>query len=131
MPPKEKRGLVLIDPPFEQPGEFDRLVAGLVKAHRRFSGGIYALWYPVKALGEVERFYDALLATGIPKIMKTELMIRAPSSEPKLDGTGMIIVNPPFTLKEELETLLPPLADRLADGGRGGTTIEWLRGEDS
>jgi 23S rRNA (adenine2030-N6)-methyltransferase len=131
LPPKEKRGLVLIDPPFEEPGEFDRLAEGLVRAHRRWPGGVYALWYPVKDPRERDGFLGALLETGIPKILRTELAVRSPARPPRLFGTGMIIVNPPFTLKEELETLLPPLADRLADGGRGGTTIEWLRGEDS
>ncbi|MGH6762748.1 MAG: 23S rRNA (adenine(2030)-N(6))-methyltransferase RlmJ [Phyllobacterium sp.] len=129
VPPKEKRGLVLIDPPFEQPDEFGRLVAGLEKAHRRFSGGTYALWYPIKALDEVEHFIEALRATGIPKIMNTEMMIRATSSEPRLDGTGMIIVNPPYTLESELETLLPLLTKMLADGKGGSFSIDWINGE--
>ena len=129
LPPKEKRGLVLVDPPFEVAGEFDRLVDGLVRAHKRFSGGTFALWYPVKDRQEVRRFVTALHDTGIPKILRTELMIRAPSPEPRLDGTGMIIVNPPYTLDDELRTMLPALSKILSEGQNAGFTLEWIRGE--
>lgn len=130
LPPKEKRGLVLVDPPFEQAGEFDRMVNGLVKAYKRFPGGTYALWYPVKALGDIKQFAEDLRATGIPRILLTELMIRAPSSEPRLDGTGMIIVNPPYTLEAELKILLPLLSKILADGKGGGFLLDWIRREE-
>lgn len=129
LPPKEKRGLILVDPPFEIGGEFDRLVEGLVKAHRRFAGGTYAFWYPVKDRQEVKRFASLLQDTGIPKILRTELMIRAPSPEPRLDGTGMIIVNPPFTLEGELRSVLPALSKVLSDGQNAGFTLDWIRGE--
>lgn len=129
LPPKEKRGLVLIDPPFEVGGEFDRLVDGLSRAHRRFSGGIFALWYPVKDIQQLRRFTDMLADTGIPKILRTELMIRAPSAEPRLDGTGMIIVNPPFTLEAELQTILPALSKILSDEPNAGFRVDWIRGE--
>jgi 23S rRNA (adenine2030-N6)-methyltransferase len=129
LPPKEKRGLVLIDPPFEVGGEFDRLVDGLARAHKRFSGGTFALWYPVKDMVQVKRFAGLLTDTGIPKILRTELMIRSPSSEPRLDGTGMIVVNPPFTLEAELRTILPALSKILSEQPNAGFTIDWIRGE--
>jgi 23S rRNA (adenine2030-N6)-methyltransferase len=129
VPPKEKRGLVLVDPSFEQAGEWERLAAGLVKAHRRWPGGIYALWYPLKDPREVEAFVAALKATAIPKVLRAELTIRNPSTPPRLFGTGMIVVNPPFTLEGELRVLLPPLAEVLADKGRGQWKLEWIRGE--
>lgn len=129
LPPKEKRGLVLVDPPFEKEGEFDRLVEGLQKAHRRFPGGTYALWYPVKDRHAVAGFHAALEETSIRKILKLEVTVRAPSPEDRLDGSGMIVVNPPFTLEAEMRTLLPLLADILADAPGGGTAIEWIRGE--
>ncbi|TXR49038.1 23S rRNA (adenine(2030)-N(6))-methyltransferase RlmJ [Phyllobacterium endophyticum] len=129
LPPKEKRGLVLVDPPFEVGGEFKRLVEGLVRARRRFSGGTFALWYPVKDRDEVQRFVTALHETQIPKILRTELMIRAPSPEPRLDGTGMIVVNPPYTLYDELRTILPPLSKILSDKQNAGFTLDWIRGE--
>jgi 23S rRNA (adenine2030-N6)-methyltransferase len=129
LPPKEKRGLVLIDPPFEEEDEFERLVAGLAKAHKRFPQGVYALWYPLKDQKERDGFIGALKETGIPKMQRAELMVRTPAHPPRLFGTGMIIVNPPFTLEGELKTLLPALAPILADNGRGATRIDWIRGE--
>lgn len=129
LPPKEKRGLVLIDPPFEEKGEFARMVAGLVKAHQRWPGGIYAFWYPIKEPSEVDQFIRDLKATGIPKILRIELTIRAPSTPPRLHGTGMIVVNPPFVLEDEMRLLLPELAGLLADEGRGKWRMDWVAGE--
>ncbi|KFC68602.1 Ribosomal RNA large subunit methyltransferase J [Devosia sp. LC5] len=129
LPPKEKRGLVLIDPPFEEKGEFSRMVAGLIKGHRRWPGGIFAFWYPIKEPSEVESFVADLRATGIPKILRIELTIRAPSTPARLFGTGMIVVNPPYALEQDMRTLLPPLAALLADEGRGEFKIEWVAGE--
>lgn len=129
MPPKEKRGLVLVDPPFEIEGEFDRLVDGLVKAYKRFPGGTYALWYPVKDRKETDRFTKRLRETEIPKIMKIELAIRAASSEPRLDGTGMIVVNPPYTLESEMQILLPCLTKLLAEEKGSNFSIQWIRSE--
>ena len=117
VPPKEKRGLVLVDPPFEIAGEFDRLVDGLVRAHRRWPGGVYALWYPIKDRAAVNAFRADLAATGIPKILDIRLEIRPPSREPRLDGSGIVVVNPPFTLEAEMKTLLPILAKVLGEDG--------------
>ncbi|PRD45928.1 23S rRNA (adenine(2030)-N(6))-methyltransferase RlmJ [Phyllobacterium phragmitis] len=129
LPPKEKRGLVLVDPPFEIAGEFDRLVDGLVKAHKRFPGGTYALWYPVKDRQEVQRFISKLHETHIAKILRLELAIRPPSPEPRLDGCGMIVVNPPYTLEAEMKLLLPCLTNLLGEAKAGSFTLEWVRGE--
>jgi 23S rRNA (adenine2030-N6)-methyltransferase len=129
LPPKEKRGLVLVDPPFEEAGEFERLVEGLVKAHKRWPGGTYALWYPLKEPRDVNAFVTALKATGIPKMLRAELTIDTATTPPRLFGAGMIIVNPPFVLEEELRLLLPALARVLAEQDRGRARIEWIRGE--
>ena len=129
LPPKEKRGLVLIDPPFEQTGEFNRMVAGLVKAHQRWPGGIYALWYPVKDPHEISEFIDSLERSGIPKILRIELNVRPFTTPPRLHGTGMIVVNPPFALEAELKVLLPELAKLLAEDGKGRVRMEWVAGE--
>lgn len=129
LPPKEKRGLVLVDPPFEEPGEFARLTEGLVKAHKRFATGTYALWYPLKDVPGVTGFARALKATGIAKILRIEVTIARPQDPPRLFGTGMIVVNPPFTLAADLQQVLPPLAALLADTGQGSSRIEWISGE--
>lgn len=129
LPPKEKRGLVLIDPPFEKEGEFGRLVGGLVKAHRRWPAGIYALWYPVKDRAAVNSFRADLAATGIERILDVRFDIRQPSPEPRLDGTGMIVVNPPYPLQRELQILLPMLKTVLGETPRARWTVEWIAGE--
>ncbi|TGQ46661.1 23S rRNA (adenine(2030)-N(6))-methyltransferase RlmJ [Mesorhizobium sp. M00.F.Ca.ET.216.01.1.1] len=129
LPPKEKRGLVLVDPPFEEEGEFDRLVEGLQRAHKRWPGGIYALWYPVKDRKAVAAFRKALKETGIPKLLDIGFEIRPPSADPSLDGSGMVVANPPFTLEGELRTLLPALHRLLAVEKPAHWTLDWLAGE--
>ncbi|MER9066995.1 23S rRNA (adenine(2030)-N(6))-methyltransferase RlmJ [Mesorhizobium sp. M0902] len=129
LPPKEKRGLVLIDPPFEEGGEFGRLVDGLQRAHRRWPGGIYALWYPLKDRRAVAAFRKALKQTGISKLLDIGFEIRPDAVEPSLDGCGMVVVNPPFTLEGELRTLLPALHRLLALEQPSHWTLDWLAGE--
>ncbi|PBB94896.1 23S rRNA (adenine(2030)-N(6))-methyltransferase RlmJ [Mesorhizobium sp. WSM3862] len=129
LPPKEKRGLVLVDPPFEEEGEFQRLVENLRRAHRRWPGGIYALWYPIKDRKAVAAFRAALKETGIPKLLDIGFEIRPASSEPSLDGSGLVVVNPPFTLEAELRVMLPALHGALAVEQPSRWTIEWLAGE--
>lgn len=129
LPPKEKRGLVLIDPPFEERNEFERMAQNLIKAHKRWPTGLYALWYPIKDVADVDKFVAMLKASGIPKILRLELTIRQPSNPPRLHGTGMIVINPPFVLEEEMNVLMPVLADVLSDEGRGRWTIDWVARE--
>jgi len=129
LPPKEKRGLVIVDPPFEREGEFDRLVEGLVRAHRRWPGGTYLLWYPVKNRKAVAAFRDALRNADIAKILDLSLDIRAPSTPERLDGTGLVVVNPPYPLEAEMKAVLPHLAQLLGDGKDATWRVEWLAGE--
>ena len=129
LPPKERRGLVLVDPPFEEPGEFERMADALAKAHHRWPGGVYALWYPVKNAREVAAFRDRLKQAGIPKILDLRFDIRPPSSEPRLDGCGMAIVNPPYPLEAEMKAVLPALHALLAEDPRATWAAEWLARE--
>jgi 23S rRNA (adenine2030-N6)-methyltransferase len=132
LPPKEKRGLVLVDPPFEQGGEFERLVDGLTGAYRRWPGGTYALWYPIKDRAAVAAFRRALAASGVAKLLDVafEIMPASPSS-PSLHGSGLIVANPPFVLESELRVLLPPLHKLLMVEAPSRWTLEWLTGEDA
>lgn len=130
LPPRERRGLVLVDPPFEQRGEFSRMVQSLEKAHRRWPTGIYAYWYPIKDPGDVSAYAAALKAMGIRKILRLELTVRAASTPPRLHGSGMIVVNPPYRLEAEMKRILPFLAKLLSDEDRGRFSIEWIAGED-
>ena len=129
VPPVERRGLVLVDPPFEQDGDFGRLVHGLAAAHRKWATGIYALWYPIKGSSERDALAKNLRRQGIGKILRAELTV-APLSDPtRLNGCGMILVNPPWTLESELSVLLPALAGILGRDGKGGFRLDWLSGE--
>jgi 23S rRNA (adenine2030-N6)-methyltransferase len=129
LPPKEKRGLVLVDPPFEQEGEFDRLVDGLVRAHRRWPGGIYALWYPIKDRAAVRDFRERLKEAGIPKILDMAFEIRSPSRDERLDGSGLVVVNPPFVFEKEMRILLPEMNKALAEDPKASWSLDWLAGE--
>lgn len=129
LPPKEKRGLVLVDPPFEQAGEFDRLVDGLVRAHRRWPGGIYALWYPIKDRAAVRDFRERLKAAGVPKILDVAFEVRRPSREALFDGSGLVVVNPPFVFEKEMRVILPGLHKALAEEPQARWSLDWLAGE--
>ena len=129
LPPKEKRGLVLVDPPFEQEGEFERLVDGLTRAHRRWPNGIYALWYPIKDRAAVARFRRELKVSGIPRILDVAFEVRPPSAEERLDGSGLVVVNPPFVFEREMRVLLPELNKALAEEPKAHWSLDWLAGE--
>jgi 23S rRNA (adenine2030-N6)-methyltransferase len=114
LPPRERRGVILVDPPYEARDEMQSMLDGLAAAVRRFVGGTYLLWYPIKDTAQVERFHDALQALEISKILRAEILIREPLDTHLLNGCGLMIVNPPWTLADRLEALLPFLAERLA-----------------
>ena len=126
LPPRERRGLVLVDPPFEEPGEFPRLVAGLEAACRRFATGIFMLWYPIKDLRAVDAFRRDVARLGLPKTLRVELDFAAVRSVDALSGSGLIIVNPPFTLADELRTVLTAIAPLVARDGSGRVRVSWL-----
>ena len=128
LPPKERRGVVLIDPPFEAPGEFDRLVEQLARAHRKWATGIYLLWYPIKDLAAVDRFGRQVAELGVPKILRAEVRIAA-RPDKSLIGSGLLLVNPPWRLEAELKKLLPALAEVLGRDQRGGVRLDWLAAE--
>ena len=127
LPPPERRGLVLVDPPFEEPDELERMTAGLAEAHRRFGNGTYLLWYAIKEPREVERFCRRVARLGISKILRLELSITAPQPDAPLAGCGLIAINPPWTLEGEMRILLPALVARLGRAG-GGFRVDRLGG---
>jgi len=129
VPPKERRGVVLVDPPFEQPGEFQRLADGLIAAHARWQGGVLCAWYPIKDIRAVDAFRREITRAGIPKTLRVELDIYATRQPDRLSGCGMVVVNPPFTLADEMRTVLTALAPLLAADGKGRVRVGWLMPE--
>jgi 23S rRNA (adenine2030-N6)-methyltransferase len=129
VPPKERRGVVLVDPPFEEASEFARLAQGLETAHHKWPGGTYLLWYPIKERDAPDALARRLRRSGMAKILRVELSVPVPHGSARLGACGLIVVNPPWTLAAELELLLPELAAALA-GERGGAhRVDWLAGE--
>jgi 23S rRNA (adenine2030-N6)-methyltransferase len=120
LPPPERRGVILIDPPFESPDEFERLTESLGHALRRFANGVYLVWYPVKDQAASNRFVREVSQLGCSKMLDVRLSISEPFAGLGLTETGLLILNPPFSLKSELEVLLPFLSERLAEGRGAG-----------
>ncbi len=129
VPPPERRGLVLVDPPFEQDSDFYQLSNSLGIAHRKWATGIYALWYPIKGRPEPDALAKNIRRLGIPKVLRAELTVASLSDPSRLNGCGLILVNPPWTLEAELSTLLPVLAGLFGRDGKGGFNLDWLAGE--
>lgn len=128
LPPREKRGLVLIDPPFEAADEYDRLTQGLRLAHGRWPTGQVMAWYPVKDRAAVWRLHQALEDTGIPKILAAELTWADGDRTDRLNGSGLILVNPPWRTDTALAEMLPAL-HRALGATAGEARVDWIRGE--
>ncbi len=130
IPPKERRGVVLIDPPYEEPDESERVEAALARALAKWPRGTYALWRPIKTPLEDARFLNAIGALGAPGGLRLvrDVGAVAPSahSPSPLSRTGLLIVNPPFGLIDEARVLMPWLAQLLRRDAGGGFVCAWL-----
>lgn len=126
IPPRERRGLVLIDPPYEEAGELRRSVDRLGRAVRKWPTGTVALWYPIKDRAAVDAFASALSEALDRPALRLELDAGLASGTAGLSGSGLVVINPPWTLLEEARTLLPALAARLFGEGRGLWRAEHL-----
>jgi len=127
-PPPERRGLVLVDPPFEARDEFSRLAKIFAAAHAKWNSGVYALWYPVKDARDADALWKAVRASGAKGALRLELAV-ASLSDAGLTRTGLIIVNPPYTLEGEARALLPVLAQSMErTPGSGSFEIEAFGG---
>ena len=126
LPPAERRGLVLLDPAYEFPGEWERAAEGLVTAWRRWPTGGLALWYPLLAHGAEARLHRSVEEAGLRKVLRVELRVRPADSPAGMNGSGLLLVNPPWRLDEELAQWLPWLRRQLAPQGQGGESVDWL-----
>jgi 23S rRNA (adenine2030-N6)-methyltransferase len=133
VPPKERRGLVLVDPPFESTDEFAKLADGFLRAHRRWPTGTYALWYPVKNLDAIQELRETLAASGIKRLTRAELTIRRrdykEGSKTSFNGAGLILANAPWKFSAILKPLLSGLVPFLAQGPGAGHQIDEISGE--
>ena len=122
----ERRGLVLIDPPFEEEGEFDRLADSLATLRHRFRAGVLAAWYPIKHRAPVRAFHAALKDRAVADCLACELTLREPTDPTRLNGCGLLVANAPFGFESRARTILDsllPLLARSEDGGAGVTRV--------
>ncbi|OOF87714.1 23S rRNA (adenine(2030)-N(6))-methyltransferase RlmJ [Rodentibacter ratti] len=129
LPPKERRGLVLIDPPYELKEDYDLVVKAVEEGYKRFATGTYAIWYPVVLRQQTKRIFKGLEASGIRKILKIELAVRPDSDQRGMTASGMIVINPPWTLENQMKAILPYLVKALVPEGTGSWTVEWITPE--
>ena len=126
VPPPERRGLVLIDPPFEDKREFDSLLHGFAKSYAKWPTGCYVLWYPLKNKDQTDAFALAMQDMALPRLLCVELAVRGFGGGGPLYGSGLMIVNPPFVLGAQMRTLLPALERVLAQGRGHFWRCDWL-----
>lgn len=126
LPPAARRGLILMDPPYELKSDYQDVVSGILEGHKRFATGVYALWYPVVLRQQVKRILVALEKSGIRRILQIELAVRPDSDQRGMTASGMIVINPPWMLEQQMKALLPWLHQVLVPGGNGHTLVRWV-----
>ncbi len=129
VPPKERRGLILIDPPYEQKDEFERVAEGFAETFAKWPTGIYLVWYPVKsrrASDSLARHVAGMIGAGATtgRCLRLEFSVAPQAAEPGLTSAGVLIANPPWTLAGELRAILPELEKPLGRGGAGRFRLE-------
>jgi 23S rRNA (adenine2030-N6)-methyltransferase len=129
LPPPERRGVVLIDPPYEAAGEPRQIVEALQGGLRRFAHGIYAVWYPIKGRRDRESFGRRMAQLPATKILRAEIGLYEIERIDRLNGCGMVVINPPWHLDEELTHLAAAFAQTFAREGRGQGRVDWLSAE--
>ena len=129
-PGSAKRGLVLIDPPYEVPGEHARVAEAMAVVTRRFPTGIVAAWYPIKHRAPVRTLHEAVRLAGIKDVVCAELWLREPTDPGRLNGNGLLVRNPPFRWQTEWPDIMAALLGRLGDGEPGqGWAVERITDE--
>ncbi len=125
LPPQPRRGLILIDPSYELKEDYRHVVDALKDGLKRFATGTYAVWYPMLQRAEAKQLPDKLKRLPVTSWLHASLSVRAPNPEGYgMHGSGMFIINPPWTLHDTLKETLPWLASVLGEDGRGGYTLE-------
>lgn len=126
LPPLSRRGFVLIDPPYEMKTDYQDVVKGIQEGYKRFATGVYALWYPVVLRQQIKRMTRDLQDTGIRRILQIELAVRPDSDQRGMTASGMIVINPPWKLEQQMRDVLPWLHKVLVPEGTGHAKVEWI-----
>ncbi|EKF6711929.1 23S rRNA (adenine(2030)-N(6))-methyltransferase RlmJ [Vibrio cholerae] len=125
LPPQERRGLVLIDPPYELAKEYRDVVRAIAQSYKRWATGIYAIWYPVVNRCDIDDMLEGLQGLDIRKILQIELGVAPDTNERGMTASGMIVINPPWTLESQMQTILPFLKQAIAPA-TGHYKVEWV-----
>ncbi|WP_036772380.1 23S rRNA (adenine(2030)-N(6))-methyltransferase RlmJ [Photorhabdus australis] len=126
LPPQSRRGFILIDPPYELKSDYQTVIQAIQEGYKRFATGVYALWYPVVLRQQIKRLVKDLEATGIRRILQIELAVRPDSDQRGMTASGMIVINPPWKLEQQMKSVLPWLHQVLVPEGIGHTMVKWI-----
>lgn len=126
LPPQERRGVLVVDPPFEEAGEFDRLIRAMTDAHRRFATGAQLIWYPIKDEAAVAAFHRTIAESPLRRVLRIAHRTRRPAADGPLVAAGLLVVNPPWRLAEDLAAVMPELSALLATGPGAEGQVDWL-----
>jgi 23S rRNA (adenine2030-N6)-methyltransferase len=126
LPPQSRRGLILMDPPYELKTDYQDVVKGIQEGYKRFATGTYALWYPVVMRQQIKKMLRDLEATGIRRILQIELGVRPDSDQRGMTASGMIVINPPWKLEQQMNNVLPWLLEALVPSGTGHQLVKWV-----
>jgi 23S rRNA (adenine2030-N6)-methyltransferase len=124
IPPSERRGLVLLDPSYEEAAEFPRLAAALVSAWRKWRTGIYMAWYPIKSRNGPDALVRTLARSGLEKALRLEITIGPIAADGPLAGCGLVVINPPWRLAEEGQVMLGALMELFGPAARH--RVDWI-----
>lgn len=125
VPPHERRGIILMDPPFEEPNEFVQYAKAFAAAYRRFATGIYLLWFPIKSASEADRFCGEVLNAGADKVLRLDITLDV-AVEDKLAAAGLVVVNPPYGFATQMQAAMEPALPRLG----AKLQCRWLAGSE-
>lgn len=129
LPPESRRGIVLIDPSYEIKDDYQKIPIALLEGYKRFATGCYLLWYPVVNRKQTQTMIDGIVNSGIKRILQIELAIRPDNNQKGMTASGMIVINPPWKLQEQMQQILPWLQDIIDPEKMGHTLLKQLAGE--
>ena len=126
LPPESRRGIVLIDPSYEIKDDYQKIPKALLEAYKRFATGIYLIWYPVVSRTQTQKMIDEIVNLGIKKISQFEFAIKPDNNQKGMTASGMIVINPPWKLQQQMQTIMPWLKNTLDTEKTGNYFIKEL-----
>lgn len=129
LPPLSRRGLILIDPPYELKNDYQAVVDAIQQGYKRFATGIYAIWYPVVLRQQIKKMVNALKETHIRRILQIELAVKPDNDQFGMTASGMIVINPPWKLATQMQQILPILHSLLVPEKTGHSFVDWITPE--